>query len=351
MAIPIEPAGEEALIADYFAPLSQDWPGSYGLKDDCASVAPAPGHELVLKTDPVRAGVHFFDCDSPEDIAWKALAVNVSDLAAKSAMPLAYLLAISFPEKPEQKWLQGFSDGLRQAQEAFGCTLIGGDTDRADGPLSIAVTVIGELPVGRMVQRGTAAPGDQLYVTGTLGDAALGLQLHANAEPSGAWSLTNSERDFLRQRYHRPQPRLHLKRALRYFASAAMDISDGLAKDLTRMCRASGTGAEVQLDDLPRSTAMQHALEIDPGLIEKMIAAGDDYEVLVAVPPKKSESFEAAVQAATDFPVSLAGLPSMAPVTRIGKITAGGNVRFYCATGQEYRLQSMGYDHFRPSTA
>jgi thiamine-monophosphate kinase len=168
--------GEEAIVR-VLAPLAQGFPGAFGLQDDCALIAPAPGTELVLKVDPVAEGVHFLTDDTPEDVAWKALAVNVSDLAAKAARPLGYLMALSFPEAPATAWLTRFAAGLAQAQARFGCHLIGGDTDRRPGPLTMSVTMIGSIPQGRMVRRATAHAGDTLFVSGTIGDASLGLAL------------------------------------------------------------------------------------------------------------------------------------------------------------------------------
>src|SRR5438552_6732719 len=171
--------GEEAIIR-LLAPLARGAPGAFGLEDDCALITPAPGTELVLKTDPVAEGVHFLADDAPEDIAWKALAVNVSDLAAKAARPLGYLMALSFPEAPTARWLARFAAGLQAAQASFGCHLLGGDTDRRPGPLTISISIVGEVEAGRMVRRGTARPGEALFVSGSLGDAALGLALRKN---------------------------------------------------------------------------------------------------------------------------------------------------------------------------
>src|SRR6478752_7271363 len=213
--------GEEAIIR-YLAPL--------------ARFAPKPGTELVLKTDPVAEGVHFLADDAPEDIAWKALAVNVSDLAAKAARPLGYLMALSFPDAPTADWLARFAAGLQAAQDSFGCHLLGGDTDRRPGPLTITISIIGEVEVGRMVRRGTARSGETLFVSGSLGDAALGLALRKNSRLADLWGLPPAEAEHLRRRYLRPQPRLGLGPALREHASAAMDVSDGLAKDLARIC-------------------------------------------------------------------------------------------------------------------
>ena len=161
--------GEESLIQEFLAPLAAGYPGAFGLTDDCAAFTPTAGCDLVVKTDPVAADIHFFPDDAPEDIGWKALAVNVSDLAAKAATPRAYLMALSFPEAPNRDWMQRFAAGLSQAQQAFGMHLIGGDTDRRPGPVTVSITVFGEVPAGRMVRRGTAKAGDLICVSGTLG--------------------------------------------------------------------------------------------------------------------------------------------------------------------------------------
>lgn len=334
MSTQLPPPGEEMLIAEYFAPLADAWPGAFGLRDDCASLSPAPGHEIVIKTDPVRAGVHFFPHDPPADIAWKALAVNISDLAAKGARPLAYLLAVSFPEKPQHPWISQFAAGLAAAQDAFGCTLIGGDTDRAEGAMTLAVTVLGECPVGRMVRRDTARPGDVLYVSGTLGDAALGLALHSGAPGASAWPVAEGDRQALAQRYLQPEPRLGLRAALRNFARAAMDLSDGLAKDLDRMCRASGCGADVAINDLPRSPAMDVLLDLDTEARQMMVGAGDDYEILAAVAPENTDAFE------------LAARSGGVQVRRIGQLNNSRDVRFLAPGGEPLELRQRGYDHF-----
>src|SRR5262245_48078833 len=169
-------SGEEAIIA-LLAPLSAGFPGAFGLKDDCALLTPPPGTDLVLKTDPIAEGVHFLASDTPQDVAWRALAVNASDIAAKGAQPLGYLMALSFPSPPRLDWLPALTDGLSTAQQRFGCKLIGGDTDRRPGPLTISVTMVGSLPRGTMVKRTTANPGDVLFVSGSIGDAGLGLAL------------------------------------------------------------------------------------------------------------------------------------------------------------------------------
>jgi len=331
-----EPAlgGEEGIIQQYFAPLTQGFPGAFDLKDDCALIAPEPGIELVLKVDPVAEGVHFLPGDAPEDVAWKALAVNVSDLAAKGATPLGYLMALSFPAAPARAWLARFAAGLREAQERFGCCLIGGDTDRRPGPLTISITLVGTVEQGRMVRRGTAGAGDILFLTGTIGDAALGLALRKESGLATTWGLSQAEADHLRRRYLRPEPRMALSAALRAYASAAMDVSDGLAKDLARLCSASACSARVRVAQLPLSSACAKALAADPGLLERIVAGGDDYEILAAVPATRAAHFKAAARDA--------GIA----VSAIGTAGAGEGVIIEDRDGHPLRLATTGWDHF-----
>ena len=218
-------AGEEEIVS-LLAPLAAGSPGAFGLQDDCAVLRPKPGTELVLKTDPVAEGVHFLPGTSPEDIAWRALAVNVSDLAAKGATPLGFLMALSFPQSPQRAWVARFAEGLRQAQEHMHCRLLGGDTDRRPGPMTVSITIFGEVPQGAMVRRATARPGDAIFVTGTLGDALLGLELCRDGALATSWGLTPLEAESLRWRFLRPQPRLALQPALRAHARAAIGSAD-----------------------------------------------------------------------------------------------------------------------------
>jgi thiamine-monophosphate kinase len=327
--------GEQAII-DILAPLSHGYPGAFGLRDDCALITPEPGTELVVKTDPVAEGVHFLADDTPEDIAWKALAVNVSDLAAKGARPIAYLLALSFPQPPQAIWMTRFAAGLAAAQKTFGCHLVGGDTDQRPGPLTIGVTVIGSVSKGGMVQRGTAQSGDVLFVSGTIGDATLGLALRKSEALAASWGLRPADVAYLVGRYTRPAPRLELGVALRAYASAAMDISDGLLKDAGRLCRASAAAAQVRMASIPMSPAASRMLEAAPERLMQIIIGGDDYELLASVPPQYAGPFSAA---AASFGV---------PVTRIGELREGPPaVELVAADGRTLELpRSTGWDHF-----
>lgn len=331
-------SGEERFIARYLAPLSEGFPGAFGLTDDCAEIASLQGHAFVVKTDPIVEGVHFFAKDAPEDLAWKALAVNVSDLAAKGARPVAYLMALTLPQQPQPEWMKRFAEGLRNAQEALGCVLIGGDTDCRSGPMSIAISVIGEVPIGRMVRRGGAVAGDLVYVSGELGGAALGLKLRLDGECTAALGghldLGDEAKQRALQRYLRPDPKIGLRAALLNRARTAMDISDGLFKDLDRMCRLTGVGADLEFAALPTAPGVADVIEVDRQLGVQLVGAGDDYEVLATVPPEEADQFQRAA--------ALGGVA----VSRIGHVVAKAGIRLFDDSGRQIDTGPTGYDHF-----
>jgi thiamine-monophosphate kinase len=333
--------GEEAIIA-LLAPLTEDAPGAFGLKDDCALLTPEPGTELVLKTDPVAEGVHFLPGDAPGDIAWKALAVNVSDLAAKGAQPVGYLMALSFPEAPSRQWLSAFAAGLRDAQTHFGCRLLGGDTDRRPGPLTVTITAIGSVPQGRMVRRAAAQAGCALLVSGAIGDATLGLALAREPALAAAWGLSQAEASYLIGRYRRPEPRLAVAPLLRQYAAAAMDVSDGLVKDLERMLRGSGVGGRLRAGDVPFSDPARKVLAREPERLAQLITGGDDYEVLAAVLGPRELCLEFRTAAAN------AGVP----MTEVGTVGPsawpehGSGLLIDGPDGRPLALGRTGWDHF-----
>ncbi len=293
-------------------------------------ISPEPGTDLVFTSDPIIAGVHFFPTDRPADIAWKALAVNASDLAAKGARPLAYILNLAFPQPPERDWMRSFADGLGAAQESFGCHLIGGDTDLTPGPLSIGVTIIGAVPSGQFVRRQGAAPGDHVFVTGTIGDSALGLRAYTN--PVAFPNLTAEERSYLIARYLRPTPRLALGETLRTYASAALDVSDGLMKDLTRI--AGPLGLTLDFGRIPLSKVAAAALAQDERVSHDILSGGDDYELLIAVPPGSVVNFEDAAKAIG------------VGVRDLGALEEGISLSVVGANGTPMVIERLGYDHF-----
>jgi thiamine-monophosphate kinase len=323
--------GEDELIARYFAPLAGE--AGLGLKDDAALFRPSPGHDLVLTVDGIVAGVHFFAEDAPASVARKALAVNVSDLAAKGASPAGFLLTLTLPADWTEAWLAAFCQGLGEAARAFGCPLLGGDTVR--GPsIAVSITAVGEVPGGRMVRRTTAKPGDSIVVSGTIGDGGLGLALRGASRPAWAAALSGEERAFLLDRYLHPQPRLALASALIEHASAAMDVSDGLAGDLAKMVRASGATAVVETAQVPLSPAARAALAADPALLDRLLTGGDDYEILAAVPPERLDAFLAA-----------SGQAGLATVP-IGIVTEGQGLPVFRHGGTERRYERGSYSHF-----
>jgi thiamine-monophosphate kinase len=326
-------SGEDRLITRYFLPLARH-PAALGLIDDAAALTPPPGCDLVLTTDAVVSGVHFLPDDPPDAVARKALRVNLSDLAAKGATPAGFLLTLALPEGLGDKWLAAFARGLGEDAEHYGCPLLGGDTVRTPGPVWVSITAFGTLPSGTMVRRSGARAGDRVLVTGTIGDAALGLRLRTDKAPAQRWGLDASMRKHLASRYALPQPRNALAEAVRTHAHAAMDVSDGLAGDLGKLCRASGVAAEIEVARVPLSDAGKLALTAEPASIETILTGGDDYEVLCAVPPDKVASFHTAAKAA--------GLP----VTEIGGVVAGEGARFLAADGKPLVFARPSFSHF-----
>jgi thiamine-monophosphate kinase len=325
-------SGEERLIERYFRPLATA-PGAFGLGDDAAAVTPPAGCDLVLTTDGVIAGVHFFLEDPPESIARKALRMNLSDLAAKGATPAGFLLSIALPANIPEPWIAALAEGLGQDIGRYGCPLLGGDTDRTPGPLSISITAFGTAPHGAMVRRATANRGDIVAVTGTIGDAALGVLIRRDADLAKQWCLSSAASQHLQQRYLLPQPRTALAHALRAHASAAMDVSDGLAGDLAKLCRASELAAEIEVADVPLSDAARAVLSAEPKLIERILTGGDDYEIVLTVPAAKFGVFRTAAENAG------------VPLAKIGQVTSGQGVRFL-REGKVLSFVQPSYSHF-----
>jgi thiamine-monophosphate kinase len=321
--------GEFALIERYFRPLASD-PAALALADDAAVYRPRAGEELVLTTDLVAAGVHFFPDDPPDLIARKALRVNLSDLAAKGADPVGYLLALALPVDWTEPWIRRFTRGLAADQQRYGISLLGGDTSRASGGLTIAITALGRVPKGKTVHRSGAKPGDVVFVSGTIGDGALGLRVR-----SGGLSPAVGAARYLRNRYLLPEPRVALAPVVRRFASSSMDVSDGLVGDLAHICDASNVTATVGSSRVPLSPAARAAVAADPALLSLVINGGDDYEVLATVPVKSAPAFVAAAAAAG------------VPVSAIGTIAKGhGPPVVLDESGKPLALATSSHVHF-----
>ncbi|MEE1613130.1 thiamine-phosphate kinase [Microvirga sp. CF3016] len=326
----VQRPSEDSLIARFFAPIAGE--GALGLKDDAARLSPRPGHDLVLTVDALVERVHFLPEDAPGSIARKALGVNVSDLAAKGAAPAGFLLSLALPDDWTENWLADFAAGLGEASRDFACPLLGGDTVKARGPLTLSVTAVGEVPTGRMVRRTTARAGELVCVTGTIGDAALGLKLRS--APAWAQSLSPEDRAHLAERYLHPRPRHRLAGALRDHASAAMDVSDGLAGDLAKMMRASGVSALIEADQVPLSAAAAKAVADSPDLLDLALTGGDDYEILCTVPEKNLDSFR---KEADRVGIAL---------SVIGRVVPGHDRPVFRMNGLERRYDVGSYQHF-----
>jgi thiamine-monophosphate kinase len=322
---------EDDLIARFFAPIAGQ--GGLGLRDDAALVSIGANEELVVTTDALAAGVHFFTEDPPDSIARKALRVNLSDLAAKGARPAGFLLSLALPKDWREDWLSNFANALAEEARNFSCPLIGGDTIRSPGELFLSITALGAVPRGKMVRRDGARAGDRIYVSGTIGDAAAGLMLRTQKKAIAL--LDAHARDFLLDRYLYPRPRLGLAPVLGAYASAAMDISDGLVGDLTKMLRVSGVSARIELRHIPLSDAARSALAANSSLHERLLTGGDDYEILCTVPPHESRSFEAAAKKAR------------IDVTAIGMVEAGHDAPcFLDQDGTKKTFARGSFSHF-----
>jgi thiamine-monophosphate kinase len=316
---------EFSLIYKHFRPLAG--PGALALGDDAAVFAPPPGRELVVAADAMVAGVHFLPDDPADLVARKLLRTNLSDLAAMGAAPLGYLLTVSVRRDTPEAWFTGFAAGLAADQAEFGLHLLGGDTTSTPGPTSLSLTILGSVAPGTALRRNGARPGDGVWVTGTIGDGALGLLAATGrlADPGG----------FLAGRYRLPQPRVALGQRLAGIASAAMDVSDGLVQDLGHLCRGGGLGARIEAALLPLSPAAAGAVAAEPGLLARCLTGGDDYELLLAVP----ESQEAALRAAAEG----CGVA----VTRLGRFVVGApEVAVLGPDGAAMALGAGGWSHF-----
>jgi thiamine-monophosphate kinase len=325
--------GEFDLIARHFAPLAAGNDGAFGLIDDAAVIAPAPGRDLVYTSDTIAAGVHYLPDDPAGEVARKLLRVNLSDLAAMGARPEGYLLNTALQPDVQEDWIAAFAEGLGADQRAFDIQLWGGDTTRAQGTTELSLTAVGSVPHGQCLRRSGARAGDGLYVSGTIGDAAFGLQAALGKLDD---SLDPEARAWLVDRYRRPRPRVTLGRGLRArdLATAALDVSDGLVGDLAHLCTASGLAGEVDAAAVPLSTPVQRLVEADAGRLSAALTGGDDYELVFAVPPGREDALAA-----------LAGELEL-PLTRIGRLRAGSGVKVRDRDGNALETRHTGWQHF-----
>jgi len=322
--------GEFELIAKYFAPLARAEPGAFGLTDDAALFRPKAGHDLVVTTDAIVAGVHFLPDDPPDTVAQKALRVNLSDLAAKGATPRAYLMTAAFTHTVDETWLKAFVRGLKRDQTLFGLALIGGDTVATPGPLFLSVTALGELAAGKMLARAGAKAGDDVWVTGTIGDAYCGLKILRG----DGLGLGDKERAALVARYRVPEPRAPLGPSLVGLASACLDISDGLIADFGHMSDASRVAIQIEVEAVPLSPAARAAVDRKRVALADLLTGGDDYELAIAAPASAR--------------ARLAGRAAQAKtrLTRIGAVAKGRGVTAVRADGTALAIARTGFVHF-----
>ncbi len=324
------PRGEFELIAEVMAPLARTRPGAFGLTDDAAVLGTRPGHKIVVTTDAMIAGVHFAVDDPPDLIARKLLRVNLSDLAAMGASATGYLLVVNLDEAGRGGWIDDFARGLALDQETFGVGLLGGDSTAGGGALSVSMTAVGEVREEALLRRTGARLGDDVYVSGTLGDAALGLGIVQGEIAAPDPAVT----EWLVARLRLPSPRLDLGRRLGHLASAAIDISDGLIADLGHICACSGVAAEVDFGRIPLSQAARGLMAEAAGARDRVLGGGEDYELVFTVPPSNAPAVDA-----------LADELEL-PLTPIGRMAAGAGVRLHDSDGTTIEVASAGYVHF-----
>jgi len=316
--------GEFELIDRLLRPLGVGFPGALNLRDDAALVDVPPGHQLVIAKDALVAGVHFLHDDPPDLVAGKLLRVNLSDLAAMGAEPLAYLAVIARPPEFPENWLEEFVRGLERDQTAFGLHLIGGDTVGTTGPVFLTLTILGLVPSGHALRRDGAGPGQLICVSGTLGDAAMGLRILRGLAAPEDVSMP------LVERYRTPRPRIALGRALRDIATAAIDISDGLLADLRHILDASGVGARIEAAAVPLSEAARGL----PGARLGALTGGDDYELLFTIEPGKAPLLSKLAET-LDIPLTVIGTTREEP-----------GLEVIDERGEPLVLDRLGWQHF-----
>ena len=323
-------SGEFDLIERFFRPLSRAAPGAFALGNDGALLTLPAGTSLVVTKDLMVAGVHYPEGEEPSILARRLLRVNLSDLAAMGATARSYALGLALPEDVGDAWVEAFAAGLAHDQETFEVALIGGDTVATQGPAVLSLTAFGTVASDACLTRSGAAEGDDIYVSGTVGDAALGLR----AVRGELAALAASDRAALAERFRLPEPRLALGTALVGLATCAIDVSDGLAADLGHICAESGVAARIGADAVPLSPAARRAVGGGEATIADLMTGGDDYELLFCAPPAERGAVEA-----LGHRLDLA-------VSRIGTIEHGQGVTVVDADGRPLALGRAGYQHF-----
>ncbi|WP_022729499.1 thiamine-phosphate kinase [Fodinicurvata sediminis] len=325
---------EFELIARYFAPLAAAEPGAFGLQNDAAVLDIASGHSLVTTLDSMVSGVHYLPDDPPDQLARKLLRVNLSDLAAMGARPRGYLLSLAMTGQEDEDWLQAFAKGLEQDQQKYDVVLLGGDTLRTPGPQTLSLTALGEVPRGQALQRTTARNGDDIYLTGTLGQAALGLFVRLGQASEKLPGLSDAQLERLETAYRLPDPPVALGGKLPGLVTACLDVSDGLLADLGHIAEGSGLGADVEQSRLPLSQEAAQLLAQVPERLQDVVGGGDDYQLLFTSDPGQREALEAL------------SVSSGIAMTRIGRMSEGEAVRLLDNQGRAIAVGHAGWTHF-----
>lgn len=329
---------EFQIISKFFKPLAEGFAGSLGLTDDAAVLQIPPDAELVVTTDAMVEGTHFQSSDPPASVATRLLRSNLSDLAAMGASPYAYTLTTSFPKTITEEWIAPFAAALHADQKLFNCPLMGGDTVRIDGPIHLSVTAIGLVQRGQAMKRKIKRPitppdNHHIYVTGTIGDSALGLMLLQGKKIFG---LDEADESFLKERHYKPTPRFELGRSIRTFCLAAVDISDGLVADVGHIALQSGVMAVIDADKIPLSPAAKKAVMDTPSLLETILTGGEDYELAFIIDPREVSMMNIAAQKVN------------VPLTKIGELQIGniGAVQVLDKDKHAIPLKQKGWEHF-----
>ena len=321
---------EFSLISQYFRPLALSNPAALGLMDDAALLTPSSQKQTVITCDALVGGVHFLDESTPRDVAARALRANLSDLAAMGAIPVAYTLALIVPTGTDGRWFKDFATQLYEDQKKYGIFLIGGDTVVTPGPLCVSITAFGEVPVNSALTRSGAGVGDSIFVTGTIGDAYLGLRaLKGELEED-----SSVDPGAFVDKFCRPEPRLALANSLLGIATAAVDVSDGLLADIGQLCRASNVGAVIREMAVPLSKGAEFLVGENPGLRSTLLDSGDDYELVLVVPGVNREAFGEITEKYS------------VPTTEIGLITSTNEVALLDGNGNRVEREWGGYKHF-----
>lgn len=320
---------EKDIINKYFSPLSEGALGAHGLKDDIAVLGNLGSGLLAINMDSLVAGTHFFENDDPSILAQKCLRVNISDLAAKGATPFGYFLSLALPTTATESYIESFAHGLSIDQSNYNLNLLGGDTVKTSGPLTITITILGLLSNQEIPRRSAAQVGDDIYVSGTIGDGALGLLAHPDY--AGTKKITAKFSRHI-SHYLCPEPRVELQNIISKYAHASMDVSDGLLGDLNNILNGSSVGAQIAVEDIPFSEETQSILNSEVDILPVLIGGGDDYEILFTASPDDADSIKALSE------------KLFFPLTKIGKITKGNKLELR-QNNQEIDLAEFESSH------